>query len=89
MDDLRREGGKGDSSVVAPDRPHPQHPESPLRGAGLQRRDGVHSLLLGRGERASLVGPEPGEVLLHPLEVGAARGGEDREADPRRPLQAP
>ena len=89
MDDLRREGGKGDSSVAAPDRPHPQHPESPLRGAGLQRRDGVHSLLLGRGERASLVGPEPGEVLRHPLEVGAARGGEDREADPRRPLQTP
>lgn len=89
MDDLRREGGEGNPPDASADRPHPQHPESPLRRARLQRRDGVHSLLLGRGERASLVGSPSDEVLFHPLQVGASRGGENREADSRRPLQVP
>ena len=88
MDDLRREGGKGDPSDASTDRPHPQHPESPVRGARLQRRDRVHSLLLGRGERASLVSSPSDEVIVHPLQMGASRSGEDREANPRRPLQA-
>ena len=36
MDDLRREGGKGDPPVAATDRADPQHPESPVRRARLQ-----------------------------------------------------